>query len=117
MRDQFLALDPPDELGVETQDAVEPQDVGDEVVGEHRQPVEIVKPRDTGAGEVGGGDLGALEEWDRELAVARAVGEALPGPEPRREPGRGGPGGVGDRGKATVVFGGDMGAEVTQRSA
>ena len=41
MLDQLLPLDPGHEPRGELQDAVEAQDVGDEVVGEHRQPAQI----------------------------------------------------------------------------
>ena len=60
--DQLPAVDAGDERGGEVQHAVEAQHVGDQVVGEHRQPVEVGGARDAGAGEIGGGDLGALEE-------------------------------------------------------
>ena len=47
-----LGLDPRDEPGFEREHAVEPEHVGDEVVGEHRQPVEVgeVRRRRLGAG-------------------------------------------------------------------
>ena len=60
--------------GVELEHAVEPQHVRDEVVGEQRQPVEVPAGRDAGQLEVGGGDLGALEERDRLAVVGRDVG-------------------------------------------
>ena len=50
------------EASVIAEHAVAAQDMGDEVVGEDRQPVEIVELGDAGKREVGGEDLGALEE-------------------------------------------------------
>ena len=50
------------EVGVEPEDAVDAEDVGDEVVGEGGEAVEAGEVGDAGAVEVGGGELGALEE-------------------------------------------------------
>ena len=61
--------------------------MGDEVVGEHRQPVEVVEAAGAlaaeGLGQVDGGDLGPLEQRDP-LAVVLAdvpVELVLPGQE------------------------------------
>ena len=62
--DQLPALDPADQLRVEPEDAVEPQHMGDEVVGEHRQPLEVAEVGDARPVQIGGGDLRALEERD-----------------------------------------------------
>ncbi len=48
--------------GVEPDDTVEPQHMGHEVVGEHRQPVEVAEARTRRAVQIRGRDLGALEE-------------------------------------------------------
>jgi len=42
--------------------AVDAPHVGDEVVGEQREPVEVAKADDLGVGEVGTGELGTLVE-------------------------------------------------------
>ncbi len=68
--------------GVESQDAVDAEDVRDEVVGEGGEPVAVLEGGDAGAVEVGGGDLGALEERDRPTLVLGDVGEGAPGGEP-----------------------------------
>ena len=81
--DQLLGVDPRDELRLELEHAVEPQHVRHEVVGEQRERAEVARGRDALEVEVGGGELGALEERDRRAAVGRDVapgrqrGEAL----------------------------------------
>jgi hypothetical protein len=46
------------------QHAVDAQDVGDEVVGEDRQPVDVAELRNAGERQVARHDLGALvEAW------------------------------------------------------
>ena len=115
MLDQILPLDPGDEPRGEFQDAVEAQDVGDEVVGEHRQPGQIAQLRDAGPVQVRGGDLGALEEWDPELVVAIAVGEARPAPERRGQADRRPSGRIDDAGERSAVLVAHAGAEVAQR--
>src|SRR4051812_20969847 len=49
----LLAVDAGDEVRVEAQDAVDAQHVGDEVVGEQRQPVEVRGRRQPGQRQVG----------------------------------------------------------------
>ena len=74
-------LDPRHELRLERQHAVEAEDVGHEVVGEHRQLAEVGRVDHAGAVEVGGGDLRPLEERQPELVVAGGVGKARPAAE------------------------------------
>jgi hypothetical protein len=59
---QLAGVDPPLELRLVSEDAVHAQDVRDQVVGEDREPVEVVELGDAGEREVVGGDLGALPE-------------------------------------------------------
>ncbi len=73
MLDQLAAVDPRREARIEAEDPVETQDVRDQVVGEHRQPVEVTERGDAGPAQVSRGDLRALEKRDLELFVARAV--------------------------------------------
>ena len=49
--------------------------MGDQIVGEHGQRVEVAEGGHAGPGQIGGGDLGALEERHRHTVVARGVGE------------------------------------------
>jgi hypothetical protein len=51
--------------------------VGDEVVGEGGEAVEARQVGDAGAVEVGGGELGALEEGDRATLIVGDVGEGI----------------------------------------
>ena len=102
--DQLLRVDPGHELRLEAQDSVEAEHVGDEVVGEHRELIEVVHDGDADPRDVGGGDLCALEERDREPVVDRAVGEAIPLPEPGRQGDSRPAGGVGDVSEAAVVM-------------
>ena len=79
----------PDEVVVEREHAVDAQHVRDEVVGEQRQAVEAGRVGQPGEREVGGGDLGALEERDPVVAVGRDVVPGVPArelawPAPRR---------------------------------
>ncbi len=76
--DQLPAFDAGHQLGVEPQHAVEPQHVRHEVVGEHRQLIEVVELSDTCTLKVGRGDLRALEEWNLASVVDRDVREAAP---------------------------------------
>ena len=71
-------LDPRDEIGIEPEHPVEPQHVRDEVVGEHRQPIQIVEVGDACALQIGRDDLCALEERHRAPVISRAVSEAAP---------------------------------------
>ena len=114
--DQLLALDPLEQRGVVIEEAVEAQHVRDEVVGEHRQPIEVVERRHAGAGEVGGRDLRALEERHREAVVDRGVGERVPAGQRLDERDGRAAGGVGDRREPAVVVGADVPAEVVQRA-
>ena len=63
------------QLVVVVQDALEAQDVRDEVVGEDRQPVDVGIRDDAGQMEVVGGDLGALVE--AAVGEERHRGQAL----------------------------------------
>ena len=76
--DQLRSLDAGNELGRERQHTVDSQDVGDEVVREHGEAIEIVKRRGAGSLQVSGGDLGAFEEGNRQLVIPGSVREALP---------------------------------------
>src|SRR3954466_2597298 len=71
--EQLLRRDPRDQLGVELEHAVEPQDVRDEVVGEQRQPVQVVRRRESRQRQVGGGDLRALEQRHLEAVIGGHV--------------------------------------------
>ena len=62
-----------------------PQHVRDEVVGEQRQPVEVVAGGEPWQREVGGGDLRALEERDLVAVVGRDVVPGRPSSRARRE--------------------------------
>ena len=67
------------------------QDVGDEVVGEQREAVEVAGGGDAGEGEVGGGDLGALEERHlrrRRRSRRRARSASSPAARRARRPSR-----------------------------
>ena len=113
MDDQLLGLDPRDEPGFEREHAVEPEHVGDEVVGEHRQPVEVGEAGAAGTVQVRGSDLGALEEGDGEFLIRRAVGEAVPAAESPCERRRRAVGGVDHGRDATGIV--QTGAEVVER--
>ena len=90
--------------------------MGDEVVGEGGEPVEVARgSASAGAVEVGGGDLGALEEGDRAALVGGGVGEGLPVGEQVGERGGRAGGGVDHRLEAAAVIGEDVLADVAQR--
>jgi hypothetical protein len=112
--DQLARLDPRDERGVEAQDAVEAQDVGDQVVGEERQAVELLELGGAGEREVGGRDLRALEERDLATVVGRAVGEAVPGGQQLDERGGRAPRRLDDAEEAAAVLVGDASAEIVE---
>ena len=59
---QLAGVDARREPRVVDEDALDAQDVGDEVVGEDREPVEVGEARDAGQGEVAGDELRALVE-------------------------------------------------------
>src|SRR5947209_16522182 len=99
MFEELLARDAVDQLGVKAQDTVKAQNVRNEVVGKHREAREVVEFGDAGAGQVGGGDLGALEERELDVAVARAVGERRPASQAPREAYGRAAGGVGNGGE------------------
>ncbi len=71
--EQRAGVDASHEVVVELEHAVDAQDVRDEVVGEQRQAVEVVRGRDARQREVGGGDLGALEQRHVAARVGRDV--------------------------------------------
>ena len=60
--EQLATIDPADERRLELEHAVDPQHVRDQVVGEQRQRGDIRGRRDALQVQVGGGELGALEE-------------------------------------------------------
>jgi hypothetical protein len=64
---------------VESQQAVDTKDVGDEVVGEGGEPISVVQLGDPHTVNVGGRDLGALEEGDRAALVEGSVSKCVPG--------------------------------------
>jgi len=76
--DQLLALDSSNQVLFEEEDPVQAQDMGDEVVGEHRQTIEVGELGRAGASQVGRGDLGTLEKRDLQLFIGGGVGEAVP---------------------------------------
>jgi hypothetical protein len=80
--EQLTGLDPLYKVWCKGQDSVQAQHVGHEVVGEQRQPRDVVKHGRPGPSEVRGGDLRTLEESERELLIGRAVGERGPAAEP-----------------------------------
>ena len=77
--------------------------MGHEVVGEHRQPIEVVEVGDAGALQIGGGDLCALEERDPAPVVVRDVGEATPRRQRLNQPHRRSVSAVDDSGKRPPV--------------
>ena len=66
------------EDGIEAQDAVDPENVGNQVVGEGGETVLAAQRRDVPPVEVGRDRLSALEEGDRTAIVDRRVGERPP---------------------------------------
>lgn len=111
---QLAGFDPRGQLGIEVEDAVEMEDVGHDVVGEGGEAVEIAKPSGAAATDVGGGELGALEERDRALSICRDVGEGLLAGEEAGEDGGRATGRV-DRGReAPVVVGQEMLSNIAQ---
>ena len=78
-RQQLAGVDAGGERGVVAQHPVHAQHVGDEVVGEDREPVEVGELGHAGEREVVRHDLGALPE-------AEVVEEGHPGGEHRGEP-------------------------------
>lgn len=103
VHEQLARVDAGQQPGVVGQDAVDAQHVGDEVVGEEREAVEIAEARGAGVMEIGANELGALEEGHRAAAVARHVGEAVPAGQALDERERGSSGRVGDSGEAPAV--------------
>ena len=79
--EQLTAVDRLLQGGVEAEDAVDAQHVGDEVVGESGESLRAAQPRDPEAIDVGGGDLGALEEGDGPAVICGDVGERFPAGE------------------------------------
>ena len=113
--EELAGFDPRGQPRVEPEDAVDPQHVGDEVVGEGGEAVEVAELGEPGAGDIGGGDLGALEERDLALFIYGDVGEGLPaGEQVGERRGRSG-GRVEHRGEAAAVVGLDVGADVAER--
>ena len=114
--DQLAPVDPGDQSRVQAQDSVETEHVRDQIVSEHRQPAQIVWLDHARSGQIRGRDLGAFEEGDIDVVVARAVGKAGPGPEaPRQRDDRSG-GGRGQGLKPSAAFITHVPAEVPQRS-
>ena len=79
LRQQLAGVDVGGQLGVVAQHAVHAQHVGDEVVREDREPIEVVELGRAGESEVAAHDLGALVE-------AAIVEEAHAAGEQRRQP-------------------------------
>ena len=114
--DQLLALDPVNQRRVKVEDAVEPEHVRNEVVGEHRQAIEIAELGDAGASEVRRCDLGALQERDHEFVVGRAVGERAPGAELLGEGhGRAAATRIDDGCEPAIALAGDVASQIAQR--
>ena len=90
--------------------------MGNEVVGEHRQPGQVIELGDRRSVQVGRRDLSAFEKRDLELVVAGAVGEARPRREPLGERDGRAAGGVGDGGERAPVLGHNEFAELHQRA-
>ncbi len=86
--DQIPTLDPRHQLWIERQDSVEPQDVGDEIVGEHREAIQVAEVGDAGSVQIGGGNLRALEERHRASVIQGGVGKAAPLRQRLHEPHR-----------------------------
>src|SRR5262249_54001341 len=77
--------------------------------------VEVAEVDQAGAGDVGGGDLGALEEGNLAAVIYGDVSEGLPAGEQASEyRGRAGSG-VEDGGEAAAMVAGDAGCDVAQR--
>jgi hypothetical protein len=99
---------------LEPEDAVDAEDLRDEVVGEGGEAPAVGERGEAGAVDVGGGQLGALEERHPPASVGGDVGEGLPRGE---HPGEadGGTACVVDHGlKAAAVIDQDVGADLTQ---
>ena len=94
------------------EDALEPQDVRHEIVGEEREPVEILELRHAGRRQVGGSDLCPLAEGHGPPRVGRDVEERLPGGEQLDER----DGGIADDvEKASLEIARNVLAEISQR--
>ena len=104
MLEQLAGFDPLLQVWIESQHAVEPKHLGDEVVGEGREPVEAGQIGETGPRHVGGGNLGALEEGDRATLVGRDVGEGAPAGKQVGERRRRAVGGLDHGPEATAVL-------------
>ena len=73
--EELFGFDPVGQIGVEPEDAVDAEDVGDEVVGEGRQLLDAREVGDAGPVQVGCSQLGSLEEWDPVAVIPGSVGE------------------------------------------
>ena len=89
--------------------------MGDEVVGEHGQPIQVGELGDAGAVQVGPDDLGALEERHFAAGVGADVGEARPAREALGEGDGRSLRRVDKRREASGVLVGHLGSEVAQR--
>src|SRR5207302_3640705 len=115
MLEQLALLDPPAQLRLEAQHSVDAQHVWDEVVGEHRQPIEVAETGHAGSRQIGGGDLRALEEWDAKAVVCRSVREAFPASQALGERDPRSAGRLDERGEAALMLGRHVPSEVVQR--
>ena len=78
-RDRLAPLDPGEKRPLVSENPVDPKDVGDEVVGEDRQAIEVVESTWAGPFErkcqIGSEDLSSLVERDGSPAIAGDIAE------------------------------------------